>query len=45
MTCINMYSVIGMNSLVLNTKYRSLKFCRNVIDPNADTYYFKQQER
>lgn len=45
MTCINMYSVIGMDSLVLNTKYRSLKFCRNVIDPNADTYYFKQQER
>lgn len=45
MMCINMYSVVGMDSLVLNTKYRSLKFCRNVIDPNADTYYFKQQKR
>ena len=42
-TCINMYSVIGMDSLVLNTKYRSLKFCRNVIDPNADTYYFNNR--
>ncbi len=42
MTCINMYSVIGKDSLVLDTKYRSMKFCKNVIDPDADSYYFKQ---
>ena len=42
MTCINMYSVIGKDSLVLNTKYRSMEFCKNVIEPDADSYYFKQ---
>lgn len=42
MTCINMYSVIGKDSLVLDTKYRSMKFCKNVIEPDADSYYFKQ---
>ena len=45
MTCINMYSVIGKDSLVLDTKYRSMKFCKNVVEPDADTYYFKQLNR